>query len=40
MAALLRKIDHFDAEVEEWTQYMERLELFFKANGIAGEDNV
>ena len=25
MAALLGKIDHFDAEVEEWPQYMEEL---------------
>ena len=39
MAALLGKIDHFDAEVEEWPQYVERLEHFFEANGITGEDN-
>jgi len=37
--ALLGKIDHFDADAEEWPQYVERLEHFFDANGITGEDN-
>ncbi len=37
--ALLGKIDHFDEEVEEWPQYVERLQHFFEANDITGEDN-
>ena len=39
MAALLGKIDHFGAEVEEWPQYVERIEQFLEVNGITGEDN-
>lgn len=39
MAGLLGKIDEFDPEQEEWPQYVERLEQFFEANGIVGEDN-
>ena len=39
MAGLLGKIDAFDPEVEEWPQYVERLEHFFEANGIVGEEN-
>ena len=34
MAALLGKIDCFDPELEEWPQYVERLEQFLEANGI------
>ncbi len=39
MAGLLEKIEQYDPEVEEWPQYVERLEHFFKANGIVGEAN-
>ena len=39
MSGLLGKIDHFDPELEEWSQYVERLGEFFKANGIVGEEN-
>ena len=39
MAALLGKIDSFDPELEDWPEYVERLEQFFEANGIVGEDN-
>ena len=39
MAALLGRIDKFNPEEEEWPQYVERLEQFFEANGIIGEDN-
>ncbi len=39
MAGLLGKIEQYDPEVEEWPQYVERLEHFFKANGIVGEAN-
>ena len=35
MAPLIGKIDHFDAEEEEWPQYVERLEHFFEANSIS-----
>ena len=39
MTALLgRKIEHFDPQQEEWPQYVERLEQFFEANDLAGED--
>ena len=34
MAAVLGKIEQFDAELEEWPQYVERLQFFFAANGI------
>ena len=37
MAALLGKIDYFDADQEEWPQYVERLEQFFEANDITGD---
>ena len=39
MAGLLGKIEPFDPDVEEWPQYVERLQHFFKANGIVGEGN-
>ncbi len=39
MAGLLGKIEQYDPEEEEWPQYVERLEYFFKANGIVGADN-
>ena len=35
---LLGQIDQFDSAVEEWPQYVERLEQFFVANDITGED--
>ena len=38
MAMLLGKTDQFDPEQEEWPQYVEWLEQFFKANDIMGED--
>ena len=34
MAALIGKIDEFDASKEEWPQYVERMEHFFVANSI------
>ena len=39
MAGLLGKIEPFDQTVDEWPQYVERLEHFFKANGIVGDEN-
>ena len=39
MSGLLGKIDYFDPELEDWSQYVERLEQFFEANGIVGEEN-
>ena len=38
MSGLLGKIDYFDPELEEWSQYVERLEQFFMANRIVGEE--
>ena len=35
---LLGHIEHFVPAVEEWTQYVERLEQFFVANDVTGED--
>ena len=37
MAAVFGKVDHFDGEQEDWTQYVERLGHFFTANGITAE---
>ena len=34
MSSLLGRIDEFDAAKEEWTQYVERVDHFFAANGI------
>ena len=34
MAATFGKIGEFDANKEEWTQYVERLDYFFVANAI------
>ena len=34
MAAVLGKVEQYDPELEEWPQYVERLEYFFEANGI------
>ena len=34
MAAMLGKLEEFDATKEDWPQYVERLGYFFKANGI------
>ena len=39
MAGLLGKVDAFDPELEDWPQYVERLEHFFEANGIVGDAN-
>ena len=36
--ALLRKIEQFDPQQEEWPQYVERLEQFFEANDLIGDD--
>ena len=36
---LLGHIEPFDSVAEEWPQYVERLEQFFVANDITGEDN-
>ncbi len=36
--ALLCHIEQFDPAVEQWTQYVERLEQFFVANDVTGED--
>ena len=38
MAALVGRIDEFDESKEEWTQYVERMDHFFAANGIPDED--
>ena len=40
MAGLLGKVDEFNPDLEEWPQYVERLEHFFEANGIVGANNV
>jgi hypothetical protein len=37
MVALLGKIDAFDPELEEWPQYVERLDQFFEANDLTGD---
>ena len=34
MAALIGKIGEFQQGQEEWTQYCERLEHYFAANGV------
>ena len=38
MAALLGRIDPFDSEQEEWPQYVERLDQFFEANDLTGDE--
>lgn len=38
MAVLLGKIDPFDPEQEEWPQYVERLDQFFEANDLTGDE--
>ena len=38
MSMLLGRIDEFDGSKEEWTQYVERLDHFFIANGITDGD--
>ena len=35
---LLGHIEQFDSAVEQWTQYVERLEQFFVANDVIGDD--
>ena len=35
--ALLEKIEQFDHEQKEWSQYVERLEQFFEANDLTGD---
>ena len=37
MAVSYGKIGPFKTEEEEWTQYAERLEFFFAANGVTDE---
>jgi len=39
MSVLLGKIDHFDPELEGWSEYVEHLEQFFEANEIIGDEN-
>ena len=34
MAAVLGKVEQYDPELEEWPQYVERLEYFFEASGM------
>ena len=38
MASLFDNIEQFDPAVAEWANYVERLEQFFEANGLVGED--
>ena len=38
MAAQIGKTTSFDEKLEEWTQYVERLEHFFTANGHTDDD--
>ena len=38
MAALIGKIGEFQQGQEEWTQYCERLEHYFAANGVVEEE--
>ena len=38
MAALLGRIDPFDPDQEEWPQYVERLDQFFEANDLTGDE--
>ena len=38
MAATLGRIEEFDGDKEEWSQYQERLEYFFQANRIENAD--
>ena len=35
---IIRRIEEFDGDQEEWSQYEERLGCFFEANGIVEED--
>ena len=37
MAGLLGKIEYYDSQTEEWTDYVERVDQFFEANGLTGE---
>ncbi len=37
--ALLGHLEQFDPALEEWPQYVGRLEQFFVANDITGDDN-
>ena len=36
--ALWGSIEHFDPQAEGWQEYVERIEHFFEANGLTGED--
>ena len=38
LAATLGRIEEFDGDKEEWSQYQEWLEYFFQANGIENAD--
>ena len=36
---LLGRVEYYDSSKEEWTQYVERLEHFFAANGVDTDAN-
>ena len=36
--SLLGSVGPFDRDTDNWTSYCERLEQFFLANGVAGEE--
>lgn len=38
MATTLGRIDDFDSDKEDWTSYLERLEQYFLANDLEGEE--
>ena len=38
MATYYGKLSEFDKDKEDWTSYVERLELFFEANDIEQEE--
>lgn len=40
MAATFGRVEEFDANREEWSQYMERPRHFFEANGINDRDKI
>ena len=35
--ATIGKLGEFHAEVEDWSQYVERMEFYFMANGVTGD---
>ena len=38
MSGTLGRVEDFDGNKDDWQQYVERLEHFFVANGIDGEE--